>query len=113
MLSNLPHGQPWIACWVPIWLELIAAQQSDFPIDHGSYPCTRHTVHRSVLGLREGLRVPELARIQTVLFIPSQRPPGIAVELGLLCRQYFLEDLVDQGQRLAYRHSSAVCLDYA
>jgi len=98
-VNHLPDSNAISRGRVPIGCELLRFEQADLACFRGEDD--GHAAQAGVLGFRERFRAAVLAFGETVLFEPDQCPAGFSVEIALLFGKDFIQDFVDERERLA------------
>jgi hypothetical protein len=64
------------------------------------------------LGLRQGFGDAVLTFVESHLLEPRERPAAFGVEIAFLLGERFVEHLIDEGERLAYRDRLALGVEH-
>ena len=113
LVDHFPGREARVSGWVPVCGQLVGAQQAYLAALRGEDARLDHSGDAGVLGRGERLGDTVLALGEARLLEPRQRPAAVGIEVTLLLGQHFVEDLVDECQRLAHRQSFALGVEHA
>src|SRR5688500_8020863 len=111
MLCRLPYRSVLVANWIPAIGQLVTAEEARPATGGLEDPSLDYCRHGEVHGNGELFSDAIGSFVAVELREPMDRPPCLAIELGLLLAQDFVQHLIDEAKRGSHTHRRVVGFD--